>query len=127
MNVADPKIIPSPEARRVRRWRRAGVTLLALGAVSAGVVYAVGVRRANLADDPAMAGYYKAESRQMGVLYGKEGILIEDLKNDLARPGPQAVVVFASFALAAAGCLLGARILEGEARAANSSGKDQTG
>ena len=77
----------------MRRWRMAGVFVLVLGLASAGVVYWLGTRTANLADDPSMAGFFKAESRQMGLLYGQQGILMEGLMNDLKQPETQAVLI----------------------------------
>jgi peptidoglycan/LPS O-acetylase OafA/YrhL len=98
---------PEPVAsarRRVRRYRMTGVIVLLLGLGSAGAVYWRGSHSADLADDPSMAGYYKAEARQMGMLYGKEGLLIEDLSNDLKQPGTQAFLIIAASIVGAAGC-----------------------
>jgi hypothetical protein len=94
----------SASKRRARRFRIAGIVVLVLGIIGAGLVYWLGTRAADLSDDPAMAGYDQPEERQMGILYGKQGELIEDWSNDLKQPGTQAVIIVAAAALAAAGC-----------------------
>jgi hypothetical protein len=48
-----------------------------LGISGASVVYWAGTRPANVSDDISMAEYNHAEERQMGILYGKQGELIE--------------------------------------------------
>ena len=82
-----------------------GVIILALGMISAGIVYWMGTRSADLSDDLLMAGYDKPETRQMEILYGKEGELIEDWSNDLKQPGTQAFIIVLSAAVIAGGCL----------------------
>jgi hypothetical protein len=72
-------------------------------------VYWLGIRSGNLADDPAMLNYYKAESRQMGMLYGKEGLLFEELHNNLKQPKTQALLIGAGSVVVAAGCFIWAR------------------
>jgi hypothetical protein len=112
----------SPARRRVRRYRLAGWIILLLGFGGAGLDYWWGTRAADLADDPSMAGFFKAESRQMGMLYGQQGILLEDLKRDLKEPGTQAVLIVAASVILAAGCFYFARILEAEAQDAEAAG-----
>jgi len=92
-----------------RRFKLAGWGVLLLGILIAIIVYWIGTRSPDLTDDPSMAGYFKAESRQMGMLYGKEGILIEDLRNDLRKPEVQAFLIVAGSVIIAAGCFLFAR------------------
>jgi hypothetical protein len=108
--------------RRVRRYRVTGIVILLLGFASAGVVYWLGTRTANLADDPSMTGFFKAESRQMGLLYGQQGLLMEDLINDLKQPGTQAVLIVTAAVILAAGCFYFAHILAEEAKDAAASG-----
>ena len=100
--------------RRVRRYRITGIIILLLGFGVAGVVYWLGTRAAELSDDRSMAGFYKAESRQMGMLYGKEGLLVEDMFNDLKQPGTQALLIVATSIVIAAGCFYFARLLAQE-------------
>ncbi|HXT41876.1 MAG TPA: hypothetical protein VN887_17845, partial [Candidatus Angelobacter sp.] len=57
----------------------------------------------------SMAGYNKAERRQMGALYGKSGLLIDELLDDLKRPGFQATIITVISVLVAAGCFHFAR------------------
>lgn len=110
--------------RRVRRYRMAGVIILLLGLLGAGVVYWLGTRGPDLADDPAMLGFDRSEKRQLGILYGKQGQLIEDLTNSLKQPGTQAFLIVVAAAVIAAGCFFFARILTAEAKQATD---DQTG
>ncbi len=96
-------------ARGRARLRIVGVIVLLLGIGSACMVYRIGTRAAELTDDLAMVGYNRAQSRQMGVLYGKMGLLIEDLSNDLKRPGTQAIIIGAAATLVGFGCFYFAR------------------
>jgi hypothetical protein len=57
-----------------------------------------------------MVGYNRAESRQMGMLYGKMGLLIEDWTNDLKQPGTQATLIASASILIALGCFYFARL-----------------
>lgn len=86
--------------------------MLVLGIGSACLVYWMGTRAADFTDDPSMAGYNKPESRQMGVLYGKMGLMIDDFLDDLKRPGTQATIIVAAAALVASGCFYFARLSE---------------
>jgi hypothetical protein len=119
MNAEDT--IPQPSViarRRVRRYRLAGGLCVLLGLIGAGVVYWLGSRAADLSDDPAMVGFNRAEQRQLGILYGSQGALIEDLTNSLKQPGTQALIILAAAGAIAAGCFYFARILAEEAKAA---------
>jgi hypothetical protein len=91
-----------------------GVFVLVLGIGSAGMVYWLGTRSANLNDDLSMVGFNRAEQRQMGQLYGKMGLLIEEWSDDLKQPGTQAVLITAVSTLVAAGCFYFARLLESD-------------
>jgi len=88
-----------------------GALVLVLGMAGAGVVYWLGTRSANLNDNPSMQGFKRAEQRQMGQLYGKSGLLIEEWSDDLKRPGIQAVLIMITSALVAGGCFYFARLL----------------
>jgi hypothetical protein len=113
---------PSAANRRVRRYRLAGVVVLLLGLVSAGVIYWLGSRAPDFSDDPSMVGFNRSEERQMGILYGKQGQLIEDLKNSLKQPGTQAMLTIAAAAVVAAGCFYFARLLADEANQVGAPG-----
>jgi hypothetical protein len=110
-----PALLPfnplSPKLH-ARRYKLAGCIMLVLGLAAAAVVYWLGTRSADLTDNTAMQGYYKSESHQMGVLYGKQGILIDDLTNDLKKPGTQACLIIAGSVVAAIGCFIFARFPE---------------
>ncbi|HVU08657.1 MAG TPA: hypothetical protein VHG89_08965 [Verrucomicrobiae bacterium] len=83
-----------------------------LGVISAGIVYWLGTRSPDLSDDISMLGFDKAETRQMGQLYGKSGELMEDWMNDLKQPGTQAICIVIFSGIVAAGCFYFARLLE---------------
>ena len=65
-----------------------------------------------MSNDLSMVGFNRAEMRQMGQLYGKSGLLIEEWSNDLKQPGTQAVIIVAFSALVAAGCFHFSRLLD---------------
>jgi hypothetical protein len=113
----------SPARRRVRRCRIAGVSVLLLGFAGAGAVYWFGTKTPKLGDDLSMAAYAKAETRQMGQLFGQQGLLIEDLKNALQQPETQAVLIVIGAAIIAAGVFYFAHIFEQEAGDAEAAGK----
>ena len=62
-----------------------------------------------------MAGYNKPVERQMVILYGKQGELIDDLTNDLKQPGTQAIIIILTAALVAGCCFHFARLLDCDA------------
>jgi len=96
-------------------FRITAIIVLALGIGGAGLVYWLGTRGDNLSDDPSMLGFDRAETQQMGVLYGKQGELIEDWTNDLKQPGTQAFIIVAIAALTALACFQFARLSDRDA------------
>jgi hypothetical protein len=102
----------SSSGQWARRLRIIAVVILLLGIVSAGVVYWLGTRSADLSDDPSMSGFDKPEERQMEMLYGKSGELIEDWSDDLKQPGTQAIIIAAASIIIASGCFYFARLLD---------------
>jgi hypothetical protein len=105
-------------SRRIaRRLRIAGVGVLVIGLAAAGLVYWLGTRAADANDDLSMQGFNRAEQRQMGQLYGKSGLLIDDLEDDLKQPGTQAAIIGVVTALAAAGCFYFARLTDDDGEA----------
>jgi hypothetical protein len=109
----------SSARRRARRFRITGVIVSLLGISVAGLVYWLGTRAPDLADDLSMARYEKPVERQMGMLYGKQGELIEDLTNDLKQPGTQAIIIILTAALVAGCCFYFAGLLEYDAEHAD--------
>jgi len=100
--------------RRARKLRIIGVIVLALGIAGSGIVYWLGTRSPDVSDDLSMAGYDRAAERQMEILYGKQGELIEDWSNDLKQPGTQAIIIVVAAALIAGGCFYFARLLDSD-------------
>lgn len=101
--------------RRARRFRITGVVVSVLGISVAGLVYWLGTRSPDVADDLSMAGYDKPAERQMGILYGKQGELIGDLTNNLKQPGTQASIIIVTATLVAGCCFYFARLLDYDA------------
>jgi hypothetical protein len=97
-------------SKKSARLRMAGVIVLVLGIAGAGLVYWLGTRSPDVSDDLSMAGYNRAETRQMEQLYGKSGLLIEEWFDDLKQPGTQAILIAVVSALVAAGCFYFARL-----------------
>jgi hypothetical protein len=117
MTANDHASAANASARHGARLRLIGIIVLALGISGAGTVYWLGTRSPDLNDDPSMLGFNKREHRQMGLLYGKMGTLVEDWSEDLNRPGTQAVLILGFSALVAGGCFYFSRLLESEDKA----------
>ncbi len=98
--------------RRARRLRQIGSIVLALGIGGAGVLYWLRTRSPDVSGDLSMQGFNHAEQRQMGQLYGKQGLLIEQWSDDLKQPGTQAAIIGGLSILAFAGCFYFARLLD---------------
>ena len=88
--------------------------MLLLGFGGAGTVYILGTRSVDLSDDLSMVSYDKAQSRQMEILYGKSGGLIEDWSNDLKQPNTQAFIIASVSVIIASGCFYFARLAGNE-------------
>jgi flagellar basal body-associated protein FliL len=104
----------SSSKRRARKLRIIGVIVLTLGIVSAGIVYWIGTRSPDVSDDLSMVGYNKPARRQMAILYGKQGELVEDWANNLKQPGTQAIIIVVAAVLVASGCFYFARLSDGD-------------
>lgn len=78
--------------------------ILIAGLCGAGVVYWIG----NRAEDPALADYRqaeaRAESRQMEMLYGTSGDIMQKFLTAIKRPGNQALAIGAVTALVSGAC-----------------------
>src|ERR1035438_8744947 len=101
-----------PSKQRARRLRMIGVTVLVLGIAGAGILYWLRTRSPDVSDDLSMAGFNRAEQRQMGQLYGKQGQLIEQWSDDLKQPGTQAILIAGFSVVVFAGCFYFARLLD---------------
>ncbi len=101
--------------QRARRLRMTGVGFLVSGMIIAGVVYWLGTRSPDVADDSSMLRYDRPAERQMETLYGKQGDLIEEWSNDLKQPGTQAVIIILTAALVTGCCFYFARLLDYDA------------
>ena len=105
--ISDPF---SKKRRRVRLF--GGLTLLA-GLGSATLVYQIRTRSQVVADDPSTVGFNQPQRRQMALLYGNMGLMVEDLTEDLKRPGTQAAMILGASGLVAAGCFYFSNRLDG--------------
>ena len=113
--LVNDKTTPVPvssSSRRARRLRMIGVIVLALGIVGAGIVYWARTRSPDLSNDLSMLGFNRAETRQMGQLYGTQGLLIQKWYEDLKQPGTQAAIIVVISALITIGCFYFARLLD---------------
>ncbi len=104
--MAEISIQPELIERRRRRLRVASLAVLALGVVIAAVVYWLGIRSANVMNDPAMADFDRAQRRQMGEFYGKMGTIDEQVMDAFKNPGSQAKMIVALSVLVAGGLLV---------------------
>ena len=111
MTANDKTSGPHSTSKRATRLRMIGVIGLVLGLGSAGVVYWLGTRSPDVMDNLSMVGYNKAQTRQMGMLYGKMGPVIEEWFDDLKQPGTQAEIIAVVSILVAACCFYFARLL----------------
>ena len=91
-----------------------GVIVLALGIGGAGILYWLRTQSPDLTDDLSMVGYNRAQTRQMGQLYGKSGLLIEQWSEDLKHPGTQAILIAGLSLVVFAGCFYFARLLDND-------------
>jgi hypothetical protein len=110
--MSDGKNSLDSPSGRAARLKMIGIIVLVLGLVGAGVVYWMGTRSPDVSDDLSMLGYNKAQTRQMGMLYGKMGPVIEEWFDDLKQPGTQAEIIVVASIVVAAGCFYFARLLE---------------
>ena len=88
--------------REKARLRLAGIVILSVGLISAGMLYWLRTENSNL--DQIRASQAHAESRQMQLLYGRSGGLTADLSNLLKQPRAQALLIIGISALIAVGC-----------------------
>jgi len=99
-----------PARRQAKRFRVIGVIVLALGLLGAGALYGIRTHSGGPTEDELLEGNARAESHQMGLLYGKMGLLTQRLSDDLKQPGTQAVSIATVSILIAAGCFYCARL-----------------
>jgi DNA-damage-inducible protein J len=93
MPVNDQTAGSNPSRKQQKRLKTVGVIVLLLGLAGAGAVYWMGTHSSGPAEDELLPGNARAESRQMGVLYGRMGILISQWSDDLKQPGTQAIII----------------------------------
>ena len=100
----------NPPCKQSKRLRVIGVVVLVLGLLGAGALYWIRTHSGEPTEDELLAGNARAESRQMQILYGKMGLLTQELSDDLKQPGTQAFLIGAVSVLIAAGCFYFARL-----------------
>jgi hypothetical protein len=90
--------------REKARLRLIGILALAVTLVAAGLVYWLGTRAENAGVDQYRDAVIRSESRQMQILYGTSGGVLDDILNGLKHPGNQAILILAIGGIIAAGC-----------------------
>lgn len=101
--------------KKGRKLRIAAVLFLILGIATADAIYLRGARSAALPDDPSLLGYDKVQARQVGTLYGQQGVLVQEWSDDLKQPRTQAIIIVVISALAAGVCFYVARLMDSNA------------
>ena len=96
--------------KQQKRLRTIGVAVLLLGLIGAGAVYWIGTHSSEPSEDELLPGNARAETRQMEILYGKMGLLTQELSDNLKQPGTQAFIIATVSILIAAGCFYFARL-----------------
>ena len=95
--------------REKARLKKVGALILLLGFASAGMLYWIRTRP----EDPALEQYRQDESRavsrQMQMLYGTSGNVMQDFVTALKRPGTQAIIIIIVTVLISGVCFYLAR------------------
>lgn len=110
MNENLPPPVPVTPGQRGVLLRKIGGAVLALGLTGAGLIWWLG--RTPVADDPyalIVADNSKMISHQTQLLYGKMGLLMMDLSDDIKQPSTQAALLALFSAAVAFGCFHCAR------------------
>jgi hypothetical protein len=116
MSEADKMPGPVPSAaRRVLCLRIIAVVVLVVGIAGAEVIYWHGTGAPDLPDDPALLTNEKAASRQAGIIYGNQAVVVQQWSDELKRPGVLAVIFVMTASLVAGGCFYIARLIEKDA------------
>lgn len=97
---------------RTSQLRIIATAILVAGLACAAVIYSQGTPREDYSSDPATAGAYKRESRQLEMNYGKVGVLMYEVVADLKAPGGQAATIAIVAVLLASGIFYWASALE---------------
>lgn len=92
--------------REKARLRWIGLVVLVLGLATAGIVYWHGTRGqdADLQMQEYEQSKARAESRQMQMLYGTSGGLMQDFFDSMKQPGNQAMAIGGISVVIAAAC-----------------------
>lgn len=107
--------IPAKAKRCAKTFRLAGMIVLLFGFSGAGLVYWLGTRTVDISEDDSMTGFDRSTTRQMGILYGKQGEVLEDWLDDLKQPGTQAIIIGGATVLATFVCFKFARLSDRDA------------
>jgi hypothetical protein len=119
-DVTDTKRPLTPyerDARLAGRLRIAGALVLAIGIVSAGLVYWIKTRSAHATLEDLMPGSAAERNRQIAILIGNFGLYLLQGWEYLQRPDAQAFVIVGGAALVALVCFRVAGLLARSPRA----------
>ena len=113
MSRNDTTSIPVlPGRRRARQFRQAGIAVVLLGLCGMGLVYFLEKPPEALPDGFTSADDSKIQTQATEVNYGRQGVVIGDLMDDLKQPHTQILIVAAVSVLLAAGCFYLGRLSE---------------
>jgi uncharacterized protein YjeT (DUF2065 family) len=100
----EPPAAPESLHQEKARLRKIGLIVLIAGLCGTGLVYWIG----NRPEDPALADYRqaeaRAETRQMEMLYGTSGDVMQKLVTAMKKPRNQALAIIGLTALISGAC-----------------------
>jgi len=102
--------------RRAHYCRLTGIVVLLLGLAAAGTIYWRGTQEMDYSSNVSTLGLNRSTERQMGLLYGKQGQLLEDFIQALKRPRTQAILIGAAAVMLAGGCFYFSRLMEHDSK-----------
>ncbi len=111
----------SPARQRAKWLRLIGFGVLLLGMIGATEVYRQGLLASDWMEDPSMVGYNRAESRQMGLLFGRQGAMLMEFNETLQNPRTQAIIILVVAVLLAGGCWYFAHLLDRDNQSSSAS------
>jgi len=101
VNAATQREARERIVRDRRRVRSIAFAIIALGAITAGYVYWIGVHPTQPSVEDLLPGSRRLTQRQVGLLYGHGGQIVYEWMQDARRPDVKAVIILLGAAIAA--------------------------